>query len=126
MHFKIFNNNDNKYESMAKHMKGFVQGLYFILIIIIIIAIFHFIGYWDKNVVGNDYDEYIDNDVEYWNEETDSSYGIRQGTKSKSENKLYEQRQSDFGSKSLNEKDRERAEEEKKEEKKKSNNYLKK
>lgn len=115
-----------QYESMSEHMKGFIQGLMFILIIIIIIAFFHFIGYLDRAVAGNTYRSEEDASAEYWNEEIETSDGMRPGKNSKKANELYEQRQKDFGSKSLNEKDREKARKEKEEQEEKSFEYFKK
>jgi hypothetical protein len=118
--------NKFQYESMGHHMKGFIQGLLFILIIIIIIAFFHFIGYLDKSFSGNDYSGNEDTDIEYWNEDIDRSDGIREGKEKKSDNPIYEQRKKDFGSKSLNEKDRDKVKKDKQEKKKEAYDYLKK
>lgn len=109
---------------MSEHMKGFIQGLLFILIIIVIIAFFHFIAYFDRAVLGNTYND--NGDVEYWNENIETSDGIRSGGQSNKSNDLYEQRRKDFGSKSLNEKDREEKAKAEKENKKKNFDYLKK
>ena len=118
--------NKFEYESMEHHMKGFIQGLLFILIIIIIILFFQLIGYLDKSFGGNEYYENEDNDVEYWNEDIERSEGIREGSEKKSDNPIYEQRKKDFGSKSLNAKDRDKVEKDKQEKKKESYDYLKK
>ena len=117
---------NSKYESMGHHMKGFIQGFLFILIIIVIIAFFHFIGYLDKSFSGNDYSSADDTDIEYWSEDIERSDGIREGKEKKSDNPIYEQRKKDFGSKSLNEKDRDEAEKKKKEKNKEAYDYLKK
>ena len=118
--------NNLKYESMRHHMKGFIQGFMFILIIIVIIGFFHFIGYLDKSFGGNDYSSVDETDIEYWSEDIESSDGIREGKEKKSDNQIYEQRKKDFGSKSLNEKDRDKAEKEKEEKNKEAYDYLKK
>lgn len=115
---------DLKYESMSQHMKGFIQGLLFILIIIIIIAFFHVIAYFDQAIVGNNYSD--NGEVEYWNENIEKSDGIRSGGQVDKSNELYEGSRKDFGSKSLNEKDREEKAKAKEESAKKSYDYLKK
>lgn len=112
-----------KYESMVDHMKGFIQGLLFILIIIVIIAFFHFIGYLDRAFAGNSYKGSEETEIELWDEEIERSEGVRDGAGTNSDNPAYEQRKKDFGSKSLNEKDREEVE---KQGKSKSEDYLKK
>jgi len=114
-----------KYESMVHHMKGFIQGFLFILIIIIIIAFFHFIGYLDKKVAGNDYYHGSDNDIEYWNEDIERSEGVRSGSAKESDYRFESKKNRDFGSKPLNEQDREKAKKEKEEANKKSYDYLK-
>ncbi len=107
-------------------MKGFIQGLLFILIIILIIVFFQIIGYIDKNVMGNNYRASDESDIEYWSEDIERSDGIREGKERTKENPLSEQRRKDFGSKSLNEKDRDKLETEKKEKANKAHDYLKK
>ncbi len=114
-----------KYENMAKHMKGFIQGLLFILIIIIIIAFFHVIGYVDRIIIGNDYSAGDDGGLELWNEDIERSEGIRTGTDGREIRGLNEKPKRDFGSKSLNQQDKEKAEKEKTEEKKNAYDYLK-
>ncbi len=117
---------NSKYETMAHHMKGFMQGLLFIIIIIMIIIFFQFIGYIDRSFSGTTYSDNEDDGIEYWSDEIEHSDGIRGGNEKTSDTKIYEQRRKDFGSKSLNEKDRDKAEKDKEQEKKKSNDYLKK
>lgn len=115
----------SKYESMAHHMKGFIQGLLFIFIIIMIIAFFQVIAYFDRTVTGNTYSD-SGAEPEYWNENIELSDGIRSDGKAASKNQSYEDRRKDFGSKSLNQKDKDEAIEKKNESKKKDLNYIKK
>lgn len=99
---------NNDYETMREHMKGFLQGLLFILVIIIIILFFHFIGYIDKARSPISYGD--DSDIELWSEGDKRSDGVRTGsTKETESRKAYEQRKTDFGSKSLNQKDKDKA-----------------
>lgn len=105
---------NNNYETMKEHLKGFWQGLLFILVMVAIIFFFHLIGYVDMRFSFSEYDDY--GEVEVWNEEIERSEGIRDSDAKDSPNKkIYEQRKSDFGSKSLNQKDREAAEQAEKE-----------
>lgn len=99
---------NNDYETMREHMKGFLQGLLFILVIIVIILFFHFIGYIDKARSPISYGD--DSDIELWSEDAKRSGGGRTGSTKEAENrKTYEQRKTDFGSKSLNQKDKDKA-----------------
>lgn len=99
----------NNYETLKEHLKGFWQGLLFILVMVVITLFFHLIGYVDKRFSSSEYDDY--GEVEVWNEEIERSEGIRDSAHKDSPNKkIYEQRKSDFGSKSLNQKDRDVAE----------------
>lgn len=99
---------NNDYETMREHMKGFLQGLLFILVIIVIILFFHFIGYIDKARSPISYGD--DSDIELWSEDAKRSNGVRTGSTKEAENrKVYEQRKTDFGSKSLNQKDKDKA-----------------
>lgn len=113
-----------KYETFANHMKGFKQGLYLILIIIIIIIFFQFIAYLDRTVGGNTYHDGDDTEIEYFNEDNERSEGIRDSKGTSQDNPIYEQRKKDFGSKSLNQKDKEELEKDKQEKDSKSYDYL--
>ncbi len=115
---------DFKYESMAHHMKGFIQGLLFILIIIFIIAFFHVIAYFDGSISGNRYQD--DGEVEYWHENIEKSDGVRSPTANQKSNDYYEERRKNFGSKSLNQKDKEEKAKAKQAEENKKRSYLKK
>ena len=99
--------NKNKDETMREHMKGFFQGFLFILVIIVIILFFHLIGYIDKSMSPVSYGD--DSDIEYWSEDKERSDGIKNGGDNESTNKkIYEERKTDFGSKSLNQKDKDK------------------
>lgn len=104
----------SNYEIVKKHLKGFRQGFLFVLVMVIIILFFHLIGYVDKSISPNEYDN---SEIELWNEEIELSEDIMDsGVIGSPKMKMYEeQHKSDFGSKSLNQKDREAAEQAKKE-----------
>ncbi len=100
-------------------MKGFIQGFLFILVIILIIGFFQLIGYIDVQINGEV--PTPNSEASSWNESDEQPDGVYNRIEPKEMNSSAKKNfDSDFGSKPLNQKDRDKSEENKQDRMKKS------